>query len=188
MISDKSIIYKMTKKLETFMYKKADQIICVSGKMYNYICQYTNKERIHVIYNGVSEKDIHIIPTIKESEGIAVNKAKRTIFYAGNIGRAQKLDVLIKAFNIDKSLKNRFDFHVIGDGAFRDKLLTEAKKDGVNIQYYGSMPKDETIRSVKKTADILFLALEKKESFEKTIPSKVFDYLSKQAHCIWYRR
>ena len=176
MLSRGSILYKVAKKIELFMYKNADIITCVSKMMCSYISQYAESNKIKPLYNGVSEKDIKSIGNAKQRQ-IDSNHKKLRLFYAGNIGRAQKLDVLIKAFMMDATLRDKYEIHIIGGGAFKEELLSKAENNNISIKYYGGSPKEETINILCQNADVLFLSLTKKESFKKTIPSKLFDYL-----------
>lgn len=177
MVKNNSLIYKLAKKLEIITYKKSNLITCVSKPMKKYISNYTESNKVKVVYNGISNKDIKVVDKINEDKNIKSNK-KRNIFYAGNIGIAQKVDILAKILYKDDFLRKTYNFKIIGGGAEEDKLKNYITKNNLEcVEIIGQFNKGKTMRKLKNNADILFIHLKDKEVFSKTIPSKVFDYL-----------
>ena len=166
-----SIIYKILKKFEVYIYIKADEITCVSKYMKEYIHELSGKEA-YVIYNGVSQ-------TKKNSNNVKRNRdGKLNVFYTGNIGYYQHLDVLISCFQKYDCLSEMFNVHIIGDGTKLNEFKKAITENGVSsMKFYGPISKEETIKLTSKNADILFLNLHNSDTLEKTIPSKLFDYL-----------
>ena len=170
-LNERSLIYKILKKFEIFMYKKAYLITCVSKYMKQFIENLSGRNAI-VIYNGVSES------TIIPSEVHRVGEKKLTLFYIGNIGYFQHIDVLISCFQQYPQLSEQFDVHIVGGGSEFIKFKEIIEKNKIaGIRFYGPIEKNETNRLAAEKADVLFLNLNNSETLEKTIPSKLFDYL-----------
>lgn len=174
MLKGDGFLYKMTKVIEKYLYKKADVITCVSLPMKEYIYNQSNHKNIHVLYNGVS--------SYTQQKEISLNKKsiskKITIGYAGNIGIVQNMDIIIEICKVLSTEERSFyEFLIIGDGIERKRLELRIKEEKItNIQFIGSMSKDDTINQLEQV-DLLFLSLIENKTLEKTIPSKLFDYL-----------
>ncbi|SDQ15044.1 glycosyltransferase family 4 protein [Virgibacillus salinus] len=172
MLKRGGLLYKITKIIERFLYKKADVITCVSNPMRNYIYKESIHSNIHVLYNGIS-------PATINSELQPTNKGhseKITIGYAGNIGIVQNMNVILKAAQFLPQ-ESKFEFLIIGDGIELKKLKENAEEfDLRNIKFTGALPKNEVLTKLENV-DLLFFSLIEDPVFEKTIPSKLFDYL-----------
>ena len=100
MASEDSLIYKIGRKIENFTYKHADRIIVISGDMKNNIQEKgVTSEKIDVISNWV-DGDV-VYPVSKDNNYLydkyGIAKDKFTVVYAGNLGYAQNIEVIIKA-------------------------------------------------------------------------------------------
>src|SRR5699024_10444736 len=104
-----------------------------------------------------------------------------TIIYAGNLGYLQGLDILLKAFSqLSKNNNNysEWTIELIGGGTEQAELKELAKTLGIenSVKFTGKIPK-EKVHPKLVTADLLFFSLKSHSILEKTIPSKLFDYL-----------
>lgn len=177
MLKYNGLLYKVTKKIERFIYNRADMITCVSSPMKDYIYKESKNKNIHVLYNGISPE------TIEGNHNTIVNftgeKDRIRIGYAGNIGIVQNLDIILEASHIltQNERDKDFEFIIIGDGIERGPLEEKLNELGIsNITFKGTLSKSDTIRELNGM-DLLFLSLIDDPVFAKTIPSKLFDYL-----------
>ena len=162
--------FKIGKGLERQLYKRADHLTCVSAPMADYIKQQTATP-VTVVYNGVLSK---AASTAKLSD------PKKRILYAGNLGRVQGLDIIIKAFAKarSKGLFKDFTLEFIGAGAFEERLRALVEEVGVSDRVIFHSPvKKEQIFDELRDAAVLFINLKGDKVFALTIPSKVFDYM-----------
>lgn len=168
------IIYKILKFFEIYLYKKANKVFCVSQPMKEYISAY--KSDVTVVYNGVSENDFLKF----KDKTITLHKENIfNVFYAGNIGLAQTLDFVFDAAN-QLQKENNLDiiFYIVGEGVkVKDYKEIVEEKNLKNVVFQKPMPKDELLDYIYENADILLLPLKEGFAFERTIPSKLFDYL-----------
>ncbi len=173
-------ILNLARKLEKFLYNKADHIVVVTqGYKQRLIELGIPKDKITVIPNGVNPDSLDIRGTdsglqVKKHYGI---ENKFLVLYAGNIGAAQGLDTIITAANELKDDPS-YMFMFIGEGVEKQHLVERAKSlELANVIFLDSMKKEELI-TYYEAADIGIVSLKKHPLFNITIPSKVFDYMS----------
>ena len=99
--------------------------------------------------------------------------------FAGNIGKVQNLDNVIKAFGkIDATLCKQAQLNIIGDGSYLEtlKLLVEQAKIS-NVVFWGRKPRNEMQRYFQ-ASDFLIVSLIDKPIFSLTVPAKVQTYIA----------
>lgn len=173
-------LLNLARKLESFLYKKADHIIVVTqGYKQRLIDQGIPEEKVTVIPNGVNPNTLNQVTapqtlSVKQQFNL---ENKFLVLYAGNIGAAQGLDTIISAAEQLKD-DTSITFMIIGEGVEKQSLIDRAKSLKLtNILFVDSKKKEELI-SYYEAADIGIVSLKKHPLFEITIPSKVFDYMS----------
>lgn len=173
-ISERGALFRYAKVVEKWLYKKADLITCVAQPMADYISSFVPEKKIAIIYNGIPKA--HLVT----SGGIdKLSNDKINVVYVGNMGYCQALDLVLEAaISLKKSGDKRFQFHLIGGGVEKEKLIQ--KKDGFlldNVIIDGPVCKEDAIQYIHNSS-ALFLQLKEDITMEKTIPSKVFDYMA----------
>ncbi len=99
------------------------------------------------------------------------------ITFTGNLGKAQGLDIVIRAA---KKLENtNLHWNLIGDGRERKHLEEMVNELGIqnNVTFYGFVPETE-IPNYLEESDIALLILKPDPIFEMTIPAKLQTYLA----------
>ena len=99
------------------------------------------------------------------------------LMFAGNVGKAQSVDTIIRAAALLKD-DSRFKFHIVGSGSELDnikKLAAELKTD--NVTFYGQKPLED-MPKLYKIADAMLVTLEDKPYANMTIPGKVQSYMA----------
>ncbi len=116
----------------------------------------------------------------KELETFVFSEDEKIHFtFAGNIGKVQNLDNVIKAFGglSDVSL-NKAQLNIIGDGSELDNLKSLVKKNKLkNIIFWGRKPRDEMYKYFR-ASDFLIVSLIDKPIFSLTVPAKVQTYIA----------
>ena len=97
--------------------------------------------------------------------------------FAGNIGKAQTVETIIKSANEVKENKN-IRFHIVGDGVSLEncKKLSESYKLE-NVTFYGRRPVEE-MPNFYKMADAMLVTLTSDEFSKLTLPGKVQSYMA----------
>jgi len=98
--------------------------------------------------------------------------------FAGNIGKMQNLDMLIKAFAEAEKQNTHIFFNIVGDGSFLPELKTlAAELKAANVVFHGRRPV-EAMKDIFAASDCLVLSLKDSPIFELTVPSKFQAYLT----------
>ncbi len=168
--------FRIGKLMERFFYKHANYITCVSMPMKKYIASMMATP-VEVVYNGVKSSEIDDNrPSLVRSES-----DQRILLYAGNLGRVQALDILIKAVAELKLVgrMNGWEVRLLGTGVVRDQLAVLVKDLRLNAQVKLLPPvaRADVAREISM-ADALFLSLKPDPALRMTIPSKLFECLA----------
>ena len=99
------------------------------------------------------------------------------VLFAGNIGSAQAVEVILDAADRLTDLP-AVRFVVVGDGSRRDWMLAEAARRGLrNVVLPGRFPVED-MPAFMTRAEALLVTLSDQAIFRQTVPSKVQSYLA----------
>ncbi|MGN8774091.1 sugar transferase [Candidatus Weimeria sp. HCP3S3_B5] len=98
---------------------------------------------------------------------------KLNIIFAGNIGYAQGLGVLVEAAALLKKNNSSARFNIVGNGRYKDEMLEAIHKQGVD-EYFNFLDRQaaEDIPKFMAASDVALICLSKSEVFAMTIPAK----------------
>jgi len=122
-----------------------------------------------VVANGISLDKIGKFESIelKPIEG------KINISYIGNVGIAQKLDLLI---DFARDHQRELEIHVVGDGTALVGLKEKCAKAKVfNLTFHGAVGPD-IVPQYMERSDILFAQIGM--NFKSAVPTKIFEYIA----------
>lgn len=111
------------------------------------------------------------LPTVPQLE------AGFSVLFAGNVGAAQDVDVIVDAAEL---LAEHADiqFVVLGEGSRSDWMREELRARGLgNVHLAGRFPVN-TMPGLMQKADVLLVTLADKPIFAQTVPNKVQAYLA----------
>lgn len=106
--------------------------------------------------------------------------------FIGNIGKAQKLDCLIRAMSVfrekkddSSSVANKVTLHIVGGGSDEERIRELAHRLGLTdrIRFYGPKPAAEAAQYYKK-ADVCVLTLDGSTHIGDTLPGKLQTYMA----------
>ena len=105
--------------------------------------------------------------------------------FIGNIGKAQKLDCLIRAMSVfkkredDSSVANKVTLHIVGGGSDEERIRELTQRLGLTdrIRFYGPKPAAEAAQYYKK-ADVCVLTLDGSTQIGDTLPGKLQTYMA----------
>lgn len=173
-VSYNSLIYKFLYSWSRNLYKKCDEIIISSPSFKDYfydVLKLINKEYVYI--------NQPIIQSMK-SRGQAIKYSHKYNFvYAGNIGKLQLTENLVRAFSYFS--KEDVAFHIMGMGNELNSILAliDNLKMNNHIFYHGALPIEEAERYYKN-ADALIVSLKDEGYVGKTIPNKAIQYMKYQ--------
>lgn len=140
--------------------------------------------RQRLIGRGIAADKISVIPnwSIEDvTEGV-VRKPRLSgtpfnILFAGNIGLAQNLDIVVDAAHTLLKVAPDIRLIVAGGGLEQPRLAERAQAEGLtNMEFLGRIPPPE-MPAVFNQADAVLVHLRDEPLFEYTVPSKIQAYL-----------
>lgn len=171
-IKKDSFIYKHYKKVSSKIYSEFDKIIVSTKEHIPYIKALPNCESLDIDYLPQYAESI-----FEESNCDTIDNGIIDLMFAGNIGKAQSIDTIIKAAALLKD-DQKFRFHIVGSGSELDNARKLASSLGTdNVIFYGQKPLDE-MPDLYKIADAMLVTLEDKPYANMTIPGKVQSYMA----------
>tara|TARA_B100000886_G_scaffold159451_1_gene108695 strand:- start:123 stop:1367 length:1245 start_codon:yes stop_codon:yes gene_type:complete len=161
-----------------FVYHVSNQIVVLSpGLKKSLIAKKVNPKKLNVVYNWADEKKLlnikYPLPNL-----LYKNKSKSfSILFAGNIGKAQNLSIILAAAKILQERNLPIYFTIIGEGIEKNKLINLKERNNLkNISFLAGVPMEE-VGSILCSADCLILHLKDDPLFRVTIPSKLQAYM-----------
>ena len=137
------ILWKIGSVISNYAYRKADRIIVISQDFKkNLIAKGVPEGKIEVVYNWVDENAV--VPVAKEDnplfEEFGISRDKFHVVYAGNLGNAQNIDVIIDAADVLKDEKN-VEFLIFGTGGLKDQYVEKVKDLQLdNVKFFPLQP------------------------------------------------
>lgn len=140
---------KLYAKIEIFLSRYTNSIVCTSDYEYNVASQYgINKDKLTRIYNGIdfsnaAKKDTEVVDSFQEN--------KINILFVGRFDFQKGYDYLLEI--IQKLDQRKYYFHIIGDSVLNN--VTNKICQG-NVKYYGWIANDN-LSFYFKSADFLIM-------------------------------
>lgn len=160
-------------------YKAATKIVVLSpGFKKKLIQKHVPEDKIEVIYNWFDEKKLAHTSEMNELPEILTRTDTFKVLFAGNMGKAQALDTVLRAAMRLKETTFQIDFIFIGGGVDVDELkLRSSQMELTNVHFLPPVPQTE-VGLVLNAADVLLVHLKEDPLFRITIPSKIQAYLA----------
>lgn len=170
-------VLRILEWLELRMYRAARHIVTV-GEGY----------RRRLLEKGVPEGKVSIVPNGVDREAFSPRQADPALrrelglegrfvcSYVGTIGMACALDVVVRAARLLRDRgRDDIGFVLVGDGAVREELEAEARRQGLDrVVFTGRRPK-ERVPEFLATSDACLVHLRATPLFETVMPSKIFE-------------
>ena len=169
-IHSKVIIYPIQKMVD-YIYRNTDHIFTCSKSFIPRI-ESRGIEKSKIEYWPQYAEDFYK-PMKPEGDLIPRDDVLNFIF-AGSVGYAQGIGILVRAAETLKREDKRVRFVIIGDGRYLDVLLGKIKEAEVS-DYFLFIPRKpaEEIPKYLAYADALLITLSKNDVFSITLPAKV---------------
>ena len=141
-----ALLWKIGRMIENFTYRNADKIIVISEDFKkNIMAKGVPEEKIEVIYNWIDENAV--IPIAREAnplyEELGLSRDKFNVVYAGNLGNAQNIDVIIDSARELVENEN-IEFIIFGSGGLKEQFVKKAKDYGINnVKFFPLQPMEK---------------------------------------------
>lgn len=170
------LVLGLVERLVRYIYRRVGLVLVQSEAFIEPVRDRAPGTRVEYLPNSV-DPSFAIPPTKAIVDCLPVIESGFTVLFAGNIGTAQAVEVIIDAATRLREHKN-IQFIILGDGSRRDWMLQETKKRGLtNLHLPGRFPV-EMMPGIMQAASALLVTLANRETFALTIPSKVQAYLA----------
>lgn len=165
-------LYGLIASYSKRLYQSCDHIAVTSNPFIDYLSE----------TNDIKKDKMSYIPQHADSSLLSIDmKAEDNgitdFMYAGNFGKGQTLDVIIKAV---AEIKNEsFVVHMVGDGTQREELKELTKALGVQNKFvfYGNQRR-EVMPDFYRKADALLITLRGNNAVGNTMPGKLQTYMT----------
>ena len=180
MTSQGSLIWKIGRRMEDYIYRSADRIIVISEDF-----------KRNIMAKGVPESKIVIVPNWADTDGIYpverkdnvlfdrydLERDKFYICYSGTIGHTQNMNLLLDAAKEIKDGLEDVRFVIIGEGAAKADVERRIKEENIgNVTLLPFQPYAD-IASVFSLGDV-GLIISKPNVGSNSVPSKTWSYMA----------
>ncbi|MGH7253175.1 MAG: glycosyltransferase family 4 protein, partial [Nitrospiraceae bacterium] len=165
-------------RLERFVYRRATAIAVISpGLKANLAGKGVPPEKVHVIPHWADESLYRPVPPDPQLARDLGMAGRFNVVFAGQLGLAQGLDVVLDAADELSDLPD-VQFVLVGDGTDADRLRQAAGQRGLkNVRFLGRQPAAK-MPAIFAVSDVLLVNLRDHPLFRITIPSKTIAYLA----------
>lgn len=167
------LVIGVINKIVDKIYSASDKILCSSnGFVENLAERGVPREKLMFWPQFCDRPDFE-----KMSKPEIYNEEFFNIVFAGNIGDAQGLDLLIDTAVQLKSSKIRW--FLVGDGRSRERLQNKVLQDKIDdiVTFVGKVSEEEANRYIH-FSDCAYLSFKNNRLFDMTIPAKLQSYLA----------
>ena len=155
-----------------FMFNNVTSIAITGKGFENKLRPYVKK---NLDFNYVPNWAIQLNNNIEEIS--LSDEGKVNFTFAGNIGKVQNLENIIKAFNmLSNEYQGKAQLNIIGDGSFLEQLMKISKHNS-SIVFHGIKQRKEMAKFYK-ASDFLIVSLIDKPIFSVTVPAKTQTYIA----------
>lgn len=167
------LLLNLSQKLANQIYKNADLVSGQTIGIVNRINELIPGKTVVWLPNGIDNKKFTNSETsIKHSK----KGGNFNLLYAGILGHAQGLEVIVKAAETLRHLP-QIQFYIAGDGPEKEKLVLLKKQLGTdNVTFLGNLSLERLTQQLL-TANASIIPLKKLPLFKGAIPSKIFEPL-----------
>lgn len=174
-VKQDGLIFKLFKFISKQVYRASDYIFVTSPSFKNYFVKQFDILEQKITYLPQYAEDLFIPDESK------VNKESVDLTFAGNIGKAQNLETILKAASLiekNADLPKKIHFHFVGDGTELLSMKSLAHELGLeNVSFYGRRSLEEMPTFYKKS-DAMLVSLIGNSIVSRTIPGKVQSYMA----------
>ena len=175
------LLWKIGRVVENFTYRNADKIIVISQDFKrNIMAKGVPEEKIEVIYNWVDENAVQ--PVAKEEnplyEEFGLSREAFTVVYAGNLGNAQNIGILLDAAKrFNENEKQAVQFVIFGTGGLEEDIRRRiTDEDLTNVRLLPLQPY-ERVSQVYSLGDACVVSC-KEGLGGSAMPSKTWTIMS----------
>ncbi|MBE5801190.1 MAG: glycosyltransferase family 4 protein [Clostridiales bacterium] len=171
-VGESSLLYRVMKKVSKWIYQRADVLLYSSKRFQKYM---------HEVHD-IQLADEHYMPQFADDlfeDSLPARDDSKilNLVFAGNIGKMQNVEVLLKAAALLK--EQPLHWHIVGDGANLEsckQLVADLSLEN-QVTFYGRRPLEE-MPAFYAMADTMLVSMRNDISVNDTLPGKVQSYMA----------
>lgn len=170
------ILWKIGRKIEDYTYKNADKIIVISQDFKrNIMTKGVPEEKIEIVYNWVDENAVHPVSKAENRlyDEFGFSRDLFTIVYAGNLGNAQNISIVIDAAKMLPSVQ----FALFGTGGMESDIRRRINEDKLTNIKLNPLQPIERVSEVYSLGDVCVVSC-KEGLGGSAMPSKTWTIMS----------
>lgn len=174
-----SLLFKIGRIIENKVYKNAAIIVTVSEDIKeNIIAKGVSSKKIRTIYNWIDEGAISRIERKENSifERFGLSRDKFYVLYAGNLGKAQNLEVILNAAKRLETIPE-IQFVIVGNGVDKEYYINRTKKMQLNNIHYFPLQPYSDVSMVYSLGDVSIVSC-KAGVGSTAMPSKTYSIMA----------
>jgi glycosyltransferase involved in cell wall biosynthesis len=177
-IVNNKLLLGISYKLEKLLYLKANLVSGQTQGIVKNISSRFPKVDTYWLPNGIDFNQYNISANgLVFRDNYDIQEEDFVLMYAGLLGHAQGLDVILKSAHITRNF-SKIKYVIIGDGPEKQKLLSLSKELNLpNVKFIGNIPRSQ-MSSAIAACDAYIVPLKKNDLFLGAIPSKLFEPLA----------
>ena len=161
-------LFNLLKKIDNFSLRNASLLITLNEEM-----------KINILSRANIQKEIMIIENPSILFNIEIPKQKKRGFaFTGNLGRLQRVPLLINAIGEYEKRGGTLEFVFAGGGIFSDEIFKLSNNSSL-LKYHGKVTVDQAA-SIASTYEWALLPIEN-EVTHYSFPSKISSYIHSEA-------
>ena len=171
-----NLIIWVVEHVVRFIYRRSNLLLVQSPAFIDPVRQLASQTPIIYYPNSVGNEFSNPVSYVN-GQAIPGLDESFTVLFAGNIGFAQAVDVIVNAAILLKDYPD-IRFVILGDGSRREWMIQQVKQHSLmNLYLPGRFPVEAMPGAMRK-ASVLLVTLADRETFNATIPSKVQAYMA----------
>lgn len=177
------LLWKVGSFIANRVYRSADKIIVISQDFKkNLLAKGVPEEKIEVIYNWVDENAVQPVAKAENPlyEEFGLSREAFTVVYAGNLGNAQNIGIILdaaKRFNENENEKQAVQFVIFGTGGLEEEIRRRIAEEGLtNVRLLPLQPY-ERVSQVYSLGDACVVSC-KEGLGGSAMPSKTWTIMS----------
>lgn len=171
------LLWKVGRVVENFTYRNADKIIVISQDFKrNIMDKGVPEDKIEVIYNWVDENAVQPVAKAENPlyEEFGLSREAFTVVYAGNLGNAQNIGIILDAA---KRFNDGVQFVIFGTGGLEKEIRRRIAEEGLtNVRLLPLQPY-ERVSQVYSLGDACVVSC-KEGLGGSAMPSKTWTIMS----------
>ena len=171
------LFLKLATILEEWLYKKSFMVTGqTQGIVQNIKSRFPDK-KVHWLPNGVDESIFRFKKQDNVRQQLQLAQDDFLIMYAGIIGLAQGLDVILDAAKLLPA-ESKIVYLLLGDGPEKSRLIQRVNDENITRIKFLELVSREVVPSYVDAVDVAVIPLKKMDLFLGAIPSKIFENLA----------